>query len=249
MDSRLEVQSVQNQGSRFWFDLHLPSAKVANRVAETRDIRGYVGPRLRVLVVDDEADGRQFLSDALSRIGFEVAQARDGQEGLEMARDLRPALILTDIKMPAMSGVQMVSAVRVLPELAATVIIATSASVFAIDRNHCFDAGCQFFLEKPLMLPEVFETIRTALKLEWHFSDSNLPRTSLQTALVLPETAVLDQLLAWARAGKLLRIKETLNRLVQEQPILKPFADSALSFVQNYQDRELLVFLEQCHEQ
>jgi len=128
MDSDIQVLSQQGQGSRFWFDLHLPLAHAQASVAEDRVAIGYDGVRKKVLVVDDVAENRMVLLDMLRPLGFLTYEARNGREGLERAKALLPDLILMDNVMPVMNGLETTRRLRELPELKNVPVLTISAS-------------------------------------------------------------------------------------------------------------------------
>ena len=109
------------------------------------------GP-VRVLVVDDKAENRSILVDLLAPLGFDVAEAENGQEGLEKARALHPHLILTDLVMPVLDGYETVRSLRADPELRDVAVIALSASVFDQNRKESLAAGCDDFEPKPIQI-------------------------------------------------------------------------------------------------
>src|SRR3981189_1061872 len=103
MGSDIEMESRLGEGSAFWFEVDVPVVQ-AHKAAAIHEsvVTGYEGPRRKILVVDDVAGNRMVLGDLLAPLGFEVAEAASGREGLDIAESLRPDLILMDSVMPGM---------------------------------------------------------------------------------------------------------------------------------------------------
>ncbi|HEV7861012.1 MAG TPA: response regulator [Pyrinomonadaceae bacterium] len=117
----------------------------------------------KILVVEDTADTREILHLYLTREGFDVSIAADGGEGLYMALANHPDLIVTDITMPKMDGVQMIKQIRNEPELALTPIIAMTA----YGKGFCEDAieaGATDTIQKPFEFGPFIAQVRSLLK-------------------------------------------------------------------------------------
>jgi two-component system, sensor histidine kinase len=173
MDGDIEVASTLGQGSAFSFDIDVPLAQAA--VAEAADehsVTGYRGPRRKVLIVDDVAENRALAVDFLESLGFTLAEASDGCEGLEMARAIHPDLIVVDNRMPVMSGLELTRLLRAQAEFASVPIIAVSASATREDRERSLSAGVDAFLTKPLDLRELLQRMGPLMKLEWDYGDA-----------------------------------------------------------------------------
>jgi CheY-like chemotaxis protein len=97
---------------------------------------------MRVLVVEDFPDARELVASILISEGYEVISAEDGQEGVRLAREHRPAVIVMDLFMPVMDGVEATRQIRATPELAHSRVIAYTAKPSGIDRA-LFDAVCK----------------------------------------------------------------------------------------------------------
>ena len=120
---------------------------------------------LRVLIVDDEPVNRLVLSRMLSARGHGVIEAASGQAAIELASDHRPGLILMDINMPGMTGVE--AAQRILETLgnAAPPIVAVTANDTSAQRLECEAAGFLGFIGKPLRMPLLLECLDAAVRL------------------------------------------------------------------------------------
>ncbi|TMG97060.1 MAG: response regulator, partial [Betaproteobacteria bacterium] len=156
------------QGSCFSFELELPRAQLPAAAAPAAlQIAGYEGPRKKVLVVDDVADNRSLAVHFLEPLGFEMFEAADGLQALEFAQALRPDLILMDVVMPRMDGLQATRALRSLPAFQSLPIIAASAISSRADEAKSLAAGADAFLPKPLDFERLLERIAALLKLRW----------------------------------------------------------------------------------
>jgi CheY-like chemotaxis protein len=171
MGGQIKVESRLGQGSTFWFTLDLPAAKTwmgsTSPAQIDRMVVGYQGQRRTLLLVDDRWENRAVISELLESIGFQIIEAHNGQEGLDRAKDLQPDVILADLAMPIMDGLEMTRRLRQIPELRNTVIIASSAFVFDYDRQESLDAGCDGFLPKPVQMKELLDLLQAHLGLEW----------------------------------------------------------------------------------
>src|SRR5918994_1623574 len=117
----------------------------------------------KILYVEDNEDNVYMLKRRLERAGFEVVVASDGEQGLAVAHDQRPDLILMDLSLPVLDGWQ---ATRRLKESAVTrtiPVIALSAHAMPGDREKALEAGCDDYDAKPVKLPSLLAKIRALL--------------------------------------------------------------------------------------
>ncbi|MBD0344723.1 MAG: response regulator, partial [Coleofasciculus sp. Co-bin14] len=175
MGGELKVKSTLGQGSVFWLDLDLPevSPEVEVIKADEGNIIGLQEEKYRILVVDDQWENRSVLVDLLSPLGFEIVEATDGQDCLTKAFNIKPDVILLDLVMPHMDGFETVRKLRQLPTLSEVVVIATSASAFACDKQKCLAAGCDDFISKPVQTEELLEQLRQHLGLKWMYQEAS----------------------------------------------------------------------------
>jgi CheY-like chemotaxis protein len=103
-----------------------------------------------VLLVEDDADNQAIYSVILKHHGYAVLQARDGELGVRMARDHRPDLILMDLTMPLIDGLQATRILKADPSTMRIPIVALTAHGLPEDRQAAHDAGCISFLAKPV---------------------------------------------------------------------------------------------------
>ncbi len=117
----------------------------------------------KLLLVEDNENNRDMLSRRLIRQGFEIVFAVDGPEAIAFAASERPALILMDVALGAMSGWDATLAVKANPATADIPIIALTAHALATDRLRSVEVGCCDFDTKPVDLPRLLGKIRAAL--------------------------------------------------------------------------------------
>ncbi|HEY9653589.1 MAG TPA: ATP-binding protein, partial [Coleofasciculaceae cyanobacterium] len=176
MESQILVESTPKVGSKFWFDVDVPvvsTSKTLVSIQSTDNIIGYSGEPQKILIVDDRWENRTLLIKILERIGFELLEAANGQEGLEKALEFKPNLILSDLVMPIMDGYQMVQKLRQLPEVQDVIIIAISANAFETDHQKSLESGCDDFLAKPIQAQNLFNKIKTYCNLSWIYGNTD----------------------------------------------------------------------------
>ena len=161
------VSSTPGVGSSFWFtvclarDLAPASPQPCAGDAETALRRDFAGRR--VLLVEDEPVNREIAVCQLEDFGLCVDQAVDGVEAVALAGATTYDLILMDMQMPRLDGLQATRAIRALPGGAAVPIVAMTANAFAEDRARCLAAGMDDFLAKPVLPERLAETLRRRL--------------------------------------------------------------------------------------
>ena len=116
-----------------------------------------------ILLVEDNELNRDMLSRRLSRKGFEVRFALDGQEAVEKAKTLKPDLVLMDIGLPVLDGYDATRAIKSDDSTKSIPVIALTAHAMAEDRKQCLDAGCNDFDTKPIDLPRLLGKIHALL--------------------------------------------------------------------------------------
>jgi CheY-like chemotaxis protein len=117
----------------------------------------------RILVVEDAEDNRDMLSRRLQRRGYRVIGAADGQEAVEMAARERPDLILMDVGLPVMDGLEATRRIRARAETHTTPIIALTAHAMSGDRERALQAGCDDYHAKPVELPRLLTQMEALL--------------------------------------------------------------------------------------
>jgi PAS domain S-box-containing protein len=165
MGGQVGVESAAGQGSTFWFtvrlgkstDAVLPAPTFAQGSAEARLKTQFAGTR--ILLAEDEPINQEVSRGLLEDVGMAVDLAEDGTEALAMAQRVSYDLILMDMQMPNLNGVDATKAIRALPGYATTPILAMTANAFDEDRRICIDAGMNDHIGKPVDPDKLFETL------------------------------------------------------------------------------------------
>jgi two-component system, cell cycle response regulator DivK len=114
---------------------------------------------MRVLIAEDNAENLDMLRRRLERRGYTVFAAQDGQMAVEQTLALRPDIVLMDVSMPVLSGLEATRAIRQIPDVAHTPIVALTAHAMDGDRARCLEAGCDAYATKPVDLPNLVATM------------------------------------------------------------------------------------------
>ena len=117
----------------------------------------------RVLLVEDAPFLRYAFGRLLRLQGFDVREANDGQDALACLADFRPQLVLTDLMMPVMSGLELISNLRARPETADIPVVAITADATTQAEEQARRAGAADFITKPVDLPELLERLRNLM--------------------------------------------------------------------------------------
>lgn len=121
------------------------------------------GRRRRILIVEDHPLNRKLLHDLLEAHSYEILETGDGLEALNLARRFRPDLILMDLQLPDVSGLEVTRWLRREPGMTTTPIIAVTAFAMREDERLALASGCDAYLAKPISIARVLDTIAALL--------------------------------------------------------------------------------------
>ncbi|NJL84548.1 MAG: response regulator [Chloroflexaceae bacterium] len=194
MDGDISVRSVVGQGSIFAFDIALEPAQ-ASEVKTAQIPRKVLSlapgqPRYRILAVDDRLESRLLLVRLLTSLGFEVQEASNGEEAIQVWESWQPHLIWMDMRMPVMDGYEATQRIKATMKGQATVIIALTASAFEEERTLILSAGCDDFIRKPFREEVLLDKIAEHLGVIYLYDESR--ESVADTGQTAPETAVGD---------------------------------------------------------
>jgi two-component system cell cycle response regulator DivK len=118
-----------------------------------------------VLIVEDNERNLELVRDILQAKGYGTLEAGTAEEALKIARTRAPDLILTDIQLPGMGGIEGLRALRAEPSTARIPVVAITASVMLADREQIIRAGFDGFIEKPIMVKSFLKVVEDVLRM------------------------------------------------------------------------------------
>jgi PAS domain S-box-containing protein len=179
MGGDIHVVSEPGRGTTFSFELELQVLRTApGGSPASRRVTGYEGPRKRILIVDDMPANRLVLRDMLRPLGFEIDEALDGRQAVAQALAWRPHLVMMDLEMPVMGGVQAMALMRQAASLRDVRIIAVSATANADAVRVGPGLEADAFLAKPLDRERLLREISNQLGLNWIAADATVVQPS-----------------------------------------------------------------------
>jgi signal transduction histidine kinase/FixJ family two-component response regulator len=258
MGSDIQLTSTVGQGSTFWFELDLPLAQDWQDNLESESdpvIVGYRGKSYTILVVDDHPENRLVLVNMLEPLGFRMEEASNGRVGYEKALQIRPDLIVTDVIMPELNGLEMTQKLRLHPDFAEVPIIASPASLSQVEQHESFAAGCNSFFPKPIQFDALLTELAKFLDLEWVYEIKNQPQAAsgsaafstatLSNGWIVPPASELVALHRAATGGFIQDVQQEALRLRDLDPAYSEFANQLLDLAQNFDDEAILRLVEQ----
>ena len=254
MGGELNVESIPNQGTIFYLDLDLPRVSHVLEIEEITEpnIIGFHGRSRKVLVVDDQWQNRSIFVNLLLPLGFQVTEATDGANCINLALQIQPDVIVIDLVMPRMGGLAATRRLRQLPQCKDTIFLATSASVFANQEKECLAAGCNGFIPQPIQAENLFAELQKHLGLEWIYEQNNsVPRINDQTStlsiqsseIIPPPQAEMATLYELAMMGDIKGITEEAQKLELLDPKLVPYAKKLSRLAKGFQEKQILEFV------
>jgi two-component system cell cycle response regulator DivK len=116
-----------------------------------------------ILIVEDQVLNRKLVRDVLQAKGYRTVETETGEEGVTLARELRPALILMDIQLPGINGIEALRRLRANPDTCAIPVLAVTASAMTQNRQEILAAGFDGYQAKPISIAGFLQAVRAAL--------------------------------------------------------------------------------------
>ena len=117
----------------------------------------------KVLIVEDNELNVKLFRDLLNVHGYETVQTRDGHMALSMVREHKPDLVLMDIQLPQISGLDIIKEIKADEELKNIPVVAVTAFAMKGDEDKIREGGCEAYISKPISVPSFLETVRNFL--------------------------------------------------------------------------------------
>lgn len=177
MGGEMTVTSDLGQGTTFRFQIPVQKGQEMAAIA-TKTPQRIVGlapgqPEYRILVVDDIDINRQLLVKMLSPLGFQVQEAKNGQEAIDLWKSWQPQLIWMDMRMPIVDGYTATKQIRANPQGKNTIILALTANVQQDDQSEILAAGCNDFYPKPFKEQTIFAALRQHLGVSYLYAEES----------------------------------------------------------------------------
>ncbi len=245
-----ESFSDLSPGSTFHFEITLPQADAVpvHDQPAARVITGYSGPRRKVLIADDIESNRMLIINLMEPLGFDMIQAGDGREAVELSRRLEPDLILMDLRMPRLDGWEAIRLIRQDPAFRRTCIIAVSAGATPADRFKSEAAGFDDYLVKPIDWAAMSALLAHHLGLQWIYSrsDDTLEdgdSMALQTCVPAPPRQELEALYDLVCMGKIHQLMARVQTLSQADAPYRGFTEKLSALTGRYKIKEIQTML------
>ncbi len=162
MQGTLTVDSEENVGTTFYVSVPMLRKSASEPEADVAELSAFASGSTRILLVEDDAVNRRVMQEYLEREGFDLQVAEDGEEALDLLRQEDFGLILMDIQLPGLNGLEVTEAIRISPEYKdkrRIPIIALTAYALADERKNILEAGVNAYLAKPIDFKELSNTI------------------------------------------------------------------------------------------
>ncbi|MEB3175780.1 MAG: ATP-binding protein [Cyanobacteriota bacterium] len=245
LGGELTVISAPGQGAKFQFSL-LFSVPEDAALAPKRDVPiplGYFGPRRRILIVDDSPVSQAVLAKLLKPLDFVLLEACNGQTGYDRALDCQPDLILLDLIMPDLTGLEVARRLRRTPQGKTCPIIAMSASAAHQEDRESLAAGCNAFIPKPLNLTELLALLARLLNLTWILPPP-APEGRPSPQQAKPDGERRRPLLEALTLGDYETLETAALALAQSEPQYQGFVGALLPLIANFDEEGLLALLQ-----
>ncbi|MGD1808144.1 ATP-binding protein [Dapis sp. BLCC M126] len=191
MGGDIQVTSQVGKGTTFSFEIQVEEV-ASEAVGSQKPKRRVIAlapdqPRYRILIVDDKILNRQLLVKLLNPLGFELKEASNGKEAIEIFESWQPHLIWMDMRIPVIDGYEATKKIKATTEGQATAIIALTASVLEEEKGGILSAGCNAFMRQPFREEDIFEAMHEHIGVEFIYEEVQEKEIKLTREILTPE--------------------------------------------------------------
>ena len=258
MGGNLTARSELGVGSSFTLEIPIEGSDVISLV-ESLPKRRVIGledgqQSYRILAVDDKEVNRKLLVKYFQPLGFEIQEARNGNEAIKIWDEWDPHLIFMDMRMPVMDGYEATRHIKSTTKGQATVIVALTASALEEDREVILSEGCDAYIRKPFTETELFEVLSKHLGVRFVYGEalseqsgleggltdgalSEAQRSAITQRLKSLSPQLLSDLEAATVRGSLHRIEATISKISEED---LPLGETLRELAQWFNHEEII---------
>ena len=257
MGGEITAESQLGVGTVFKFDVQTSLIEV-DELQTTEPLRQVIGleagqPNYRILIVEDKPENRQLMVELLAPVGFEVREATNGQEAINLWKSWSPHLIWMDMRMPVMDGFEATKQIKTVGSLA-PVVIALTGSAFEEERTAVLSKGCDDYVRKPFRANVIFEKMAEHLGVRYLYDSEQLcsgekenSALSLQQPILKPEElrqALAQMPIDWLEQLHQAAIKVNAKQVhywIEQMPTANvPLANALSELVNNFCFEEIV---------
>ncbi|WP_353572895.1 ATP-binding protein [Candidatus Albibeggiatoa sp. nov. BB20] len=253
MGGELHVNSQLGIGTCFWFDLNLPEIQQDDINDETNSVAVSYVPTgdkqtdYTVLIIDDNNTSRQIIINLLQPLGFQVLEAKNGQQGLNIFTQQSVDIILTELNMPVMDGFEMMRHVRNSLKHKTIPMIVISSDVFEDHQQKSFDAGCNAFVAKPLQLKTLLDYLQQYLSLDWIYAakqdDDDIEQDNINLSDISLTREQAEILFDLGMMGDVQEIVNYLEKIEQQDKQLRPLTQELHQMAKEFMVDEICDYI------
>jgi CheY-like chemotaxis protein len=227
MGGDITVKSTPGEGSVFRFEI--PVERGDPGVIKQPAIRRVLGlspgaNAPKILIADDQPENRDWLTKLLTSIGFSVRGVENGEAAVQSCAEWKPRLILMDVHMPVMGGLEATRRIKTDPSTEGTLVVALTASAMNKDREEAARFGADDFITKPCQEDELLEKMRVLLDIAYEYEDVGEPQdaavssaTDHENKLEQMPAELIEQLHDAVMTGNKRRLDQLIARVRESE--------------------------------
>ncbi|MCL2155236.1 MAG: ATP-binding protein [Leptospirales bacterium] len=238
----ITVRSEINVGTCFRLtipvEIALENSIKAEKIETTAKVIGLKDVELpiRVLVVDDIELNRLLVCNILEPMGFEINEAENGQQAIEIYREWQPHVILMDMRMPVMDGYEAIRLIKSDESGKKTLVISVTASAFEDNKDEVMATGTDDYLRKPFREYELLSLLSKHLGIQYIYEDNNNPKEDEEINRENKELKdlpkeMIQEILSSVESGDIVKLRELIDDL---EKINKDAADELRVLAESY---------------